>query len=267
MIVGIDKSVLVRWFGFPATLIHGDTLVLDRWLWLRRYLPVTRNGERVLDVGCGTGAFTIGAALRGYKAVGLSWDQRNQSVATERAKLCGADEIEFPVEDVRGLDRREDLKGQFDFVLCLENIEHILDDAKLMRDMSRCLKAGGRLLLTTPNYYYRAMTASDNGPFMEQETGGHVRRGYSAAMLKELCSHADLEVEEINSCSGFFSQKVTAFSRVICRASFMLQFGATLPLRALPLVFDRLIFKVTNWPNYSICLVAYKPRLLGKLSP
>src|SRR5262249_48795669 len=160
----------VRWFGFPATLVHGDTLVLDRWFWVCRYLPVTRNGERLLDVGCGTGAFTIGASRRGYRSVGLSWDVRNQTVAQERASLCGvSSDIEFPIQDVRQLDRREDLKDQFDFVCCLEIIEHILDDRKLMRDMAFCLKPGGRLLLTTPSYYYHAITGGDNGPFLVEE--------------------------------------------------------------------------------------------------
>jgi SAM-dependent methyltransferase len=254
----MDKSILVRWFGFPATLIHGDTLVLDRWLWLCRYLPVTRNRERLLDVGCGTGAFTIGAARRGYRTVGLSWDERNQTVALERARACGIRDIEFPIQDVRQLDQRKDLIDQFDFVLCLENIEHILDDRKLMRDMACCLKPGGRLLLTTPNYYYRAIKG-ENGPFSTEETGGHVRRGYSVAVLQELCRHANLEVEEINSCSGFLSQKVTALWRSVT-VSLVVRFALTLPIRLLPPIFDPLISKLTNWPNYSICLIAYKPR-------
>src|SRR5258708_30322195 len=84
----MDRSALVKLFGFPATLVHGDPLVLDRWFWLKARLPKTRNDEHLLDVGCGTGAFSIGAALRGYRALGLSWDERNQSLAKERATYC-----------------------------------------------------------------------------------------------------------------------------------------------------------------------------------
>jgi cyclopropane fatty-acyl-phospholipid synthase-like methyltransferase len=107
----MDRSALVRLVGFPATLVHGDPLVLDRWFWLKARLPKTRNDERLLDVGCGSGAFPIGAALRGYRAVGLSWDERNQSVAQERAIYCKAPSAQFEVLDIRELDRRADLVG------------------------------------------------------------------------------------------------------------------------------------------------------------
>src|SRR5689334_24813866 len=175
----MDKSLLVRVFGFPATLVHGDTLVLDRWRWLKNRLPLTANGERLLDVGCGTGAFTIGAARRGYRALGLSWDERNQATAQYRAELCRTPGASFDVLDVRRLDTRSDLRDAFDVALCLECVEHILDDRKLIRDIAACLKPGGRLLLTTPNYDYRAITREDNGPFALAETGWHVRRGYT----------------------------------------------------------------------------------------
>ena len=118
----MDKSALVRLVGFLATLVHGDPLVLDRWFWLRARLPKTRNAERLLAVGCGTGAFSIGAALRGYRALGLSWDERNQLVAKERATYCKASSAQFEVLEIRELDRRADLVNSFDVVICLETI-------------------------------------------------------------------------------------------------------------------------------------------------
>src|SRR5437016_2597234 len=108
------KSALVRLFGLPATLIHGDTLVLDRWRWICERLPRSDQCLALADVGCGTGAFTIGAALRGYRALGLSWDTRNQQVAAERAAMCGAAMASFEVLDVRRLDSRTDLRGVFE---------------------------------------------------------------------------------------------------------------------------------------------------------
>jgi len=258
----MDRSLLVRLFGFPATLVHGDTLVLDRWRWLKRRLPVTANGERLLDVGCGTGAFTIGAARRGYHALGLSWDERNQTTARQRADLCRCPSAEFDVLDVRRLDTRPDFKNAFDVALCLETVEHILDDRKLIRDIAACLKPGGRLLLTTPNYQYRAITREDNGPFTSKETGWHVRRGYTAAMLRELCNEADLRCEEVGYCSGWLSQKVTFLLRTLSRVHPLIGWGLTLPLRLLPPAFDGLLTRWTGWPGYSICLTAYKPRFL-----
>jgi SAM-dependent methyltransferase len=233
---------------------------MDRWRWLRVRLPKTRNNERLLDVGCGSGAFSIGAALRGYHALGLSWDKRNQLVAIERARLCKASLAQFEVLDVRHLDRRRDLLGSFDVVICLETIEHILDDLVLMRSMAACVKPGGRLLLTAPYALYRAMAVGDMGPFSTIEDGGHVRRGYSTTMLEELCDHAGLKVESITFCSGFVSQKLAGAMRRLSAFNNLLAWALVLPLRPLPPLLDSVITYVLKWPCYSICLEAYKPR-------
>jgi SAM-dependent methyltransferase len=251
---------LVKIFGFHAGFIHGDTLILDRWLWLKKRLPETKNGERLIDIGCGTGAFSIAAALRGYETLGLSWDERNQRVAGERAKICKADTAQFEVLDVRRLDRRDDLIGKFDVAICLENIEHIIQDRKLMIDMAACLKPGGRLLLTAPYFFYHPITPGDKGPFSKDEDGGHVRRGYSKAMLRELCNHANLIPENISYCSGFLSQKITFIQRVLSNIHPLLGWIVILPLRFLPPVFDRFVTSLLRWPYFSICLEAYKPR-------
>ena len=254
------KSALVRLIGFPATLIHGDTLVLDRWLWLKKRLPKPAKGKKLLDVGCGTGAFAIGAAKLGFDSFGVSWDERNQNVAQSRAKICHVD-AHFDVLDVRKLDTREDFRDKFDALVCTENIEHILDDAKLMRDMAACLKPGGAIYLTSPNINYRPMTKDDLGPFVPIENGGHVRKGYGEDRLRELCAQAGLEAEEISYCSGYLSQKTTALLRVMARVNHPIAWGLTLPLRALPPLLDGAVSSVLKWPGFSICLVAHKPQI------
>jgi len=253
--------MLVRILGFPATLIHGDTLVLDRWLWLRKYLPAVSNGSKcLLDVGCGSGAFTIGSARRGYHSLGLSWDTRNQEVGEQRAAICGTEHAEFEVCDVRKLHERPDLRDRFEIILCCENIEHILDDQKLMVDMACCLKPDGMLLLTTPNYNYVAITRGDDGPFSTTEDGWHVRRGYTATDLRRLCGNADLKVLEIGYCSSFASQKITGLMRVTSRIHPLLGWALVLPLRPIPPVIDRVIARFTRWPGFSITLVARKSK-------
>ena len=257
----IDKSLLVRVFGFKATLFHHDTTVLDRWLWLKKKLPITKDKETLIDIGCGTGSFTIGSAKRGYQSLGLSWDERNQNIAEERSLICNAHNTEYETYDVRKLENRSDLHERFNIAICIENIEHIIDDQKLFRETVKCIKPGGRLLLSAPYYYLNPIASPDIGPFGKvEEDGGHVRRGYTKGMLIELCNDSNIILEEVSYCTGFFSQKITGLHRFLMELNPMLAWLIILPLRFIPLMLDKLISKIFNWPGYSICMEAYKPR-------
>lgn len=260
------SDALVKVLGWRATLIHGDTMVRDRWSWFSRRIPLVEPaGARLIDVGCGSGAFTMGAALRGYEAVGLSWDERNQAIANGRAAIIGLKTISFPICDVRRLDERPEFQNSFDIAICSENIEHIINDDKLIRDIFGCLKPGGRLLVSTPNFYYHPLEFADRGPFADVEDGRHVRRGYSPAMLRELCDRAGFVVEEIDHVSFFFSQIGTKLTRLLNKW-FGLKLGWTLllPYRIVPVLFDQWLGKwlseVLAMPGFSITMVAYKPR-------
>lgn len=249
------SNLLVKFLGFPATLIQGDTLVLDRWNWLRSILPVGNGDKTILDIGCGTGAFSIGLSLRGYKCLGLTWDAQDTNRARSRAKDCKAHNCSFEIQDARQLDQRTDLFNRFDYVVCTENIEHILNDDKLVRDMGHCLKPGGKLLLTTPNLNFISITKEDDDPLQTVELGWHVRRGYDKKRLEELCKSAGLMVEKIDFVSGFFSQRVTRVWRTLNKVNPLLSFLVTLPLRIVPPAVDKLV----KYPGYSITLIAQKP--------
>ena len=255
----VIKKIIEK-FGYLTLMLFGDTLVLDRWFWLRKKLPKTFDSEKLLDVGCGSGAFTIGLAKRGYRAIGLSWDEKNNKKAIERSKLVNAESVKFEKCDVRVLGDRKEFYSQFDVIICLENIEHIIDDKKLIKSMTDCLKPGGHIYLTTPNLYYNPISRHDMGPFEKIEDGRHVRRGYNKAMLEELCQHSKLEINSIEFCSGFLSQKITKMHRYISKINKILSFIVTFPLRLFPILFDKYLTKLLDYPHYSICLSAYKKR-------
>lgn len=254
--------LLLRVFGNALNLITGDTLVFDRWLWLKRNLPRTNNGERALDIGCGSGAFTLASVLRGYKTTGLSWDLENQKKAQDRAAALNVDDrCGFPVFDARELHDFPADDG-FDYILNFENIEHILDDRTLLVNIERHLNPGGYLLLSAPNLNFIPMSIGDIGPFPTVEDGSHMRRGYSPQMLIELCDAANLRVEKIDYCSGFASQLTTRFLRLCSNLiGYKLSWIIVLPLRLISAIFEALGFRGRG---YSICLVAYKPRFSGE---
>jgi hypothetical protein len=125
-----------------------------------------------------------------------------------------------------------------------------------MRDMGRCLKSKGTLL-TTPNFEYRPM-GGEEGPFLQVEDRGHVRKGYTQEDLKPLTVAAVLSVIQIGYCSGFISQNITALIRVAARDHPCIGWFLILPLSVLPILLDPLTSKISECPGYSITLIATK---------
>jgi SAM-dependent methyltransferase len=255
------KSLLVRVVGWPMPLLHGDTGVMDRWVWLRQRLGYDKTSAppRLLDLGCGSGAFTIGAARMGYDALGLSSDDRNMEVARERAQYCGATSVRFENCDLRHLSARKDLHGKFDVILLFEVLEHVVDDEKLLREAVKCLKPGGRLLFTAPNFDMVPIDPEHAGPFPEVENGHHVRRGYRPEDLHRLGKAVGLEPGEISYCMGWASQAVTRlYFQLSTRIHHTVGWLAIHPLRPAAML-DPILPKWVDWPPYSICWEARKP--------
>src|SRR6185312_9571654 len=93
---------MLRALGWRLLLLHSDTLVLDRWLWLRRRL---RPGAlRTFDAGCGNGAFSMYAARRGNRVLAASFSQEEQMAARARADALGIDGIDLRLIDLRELE-------------------------------------------------------------------------------------------------------------------------------------------------------------------
>ncbi len=104
-----------------------------------------RQGERVLDVGCGWGSFVIHAAQRyGVEAVGITLSEPQAELARRRVADAGlADRVEIRVQDYR------ELAGEsFDAVASIGMVEHV-GEAQIDRyaeQLASMLSPGGRLL-------------------------------------------------------------------------------------------------------------------------
>ncbi len=245
-------NTLVKITGWPATILHGDPSVFDRWRWIRRQL--LHGSVRTLDAGCGSGAFTMYAARCGNEAVGISFDDRNNLIATERSRLLGLTNIRFITADLRKLDEISENLGKFDQIICTEVIEHILNDRKLLADLSSLLKSGGRLILTTPFKHGRPIHGDR---ISDTEDGGHVRAGYTHEEIRDMFAQAGLEVAGEACMCGVITQSLMEVMRRLEPIGRTFAWAATFPLRIFQAV-DVPVTRAARYPFYIIGVVGIK---------
>jgi cyclopropane-fatty-acyl-phospholipid synthase len=124
-----------------------------------------KEGDRVLDVGCGWGSFPLRAATRhGASVVGITLSPPQAEKARRRAEVAGvADRVEIRVMDYR------DLAGErFDAIASIGMVEHVGEEQidVYARTLARLLEPGGRLL----NHGIARLRHTDPkaGPFSER---------------------------------------------------------------------------------------------------
>jgi SAM-dependent methyltransferase len=118
----------------------------EPWAWERRralLLGEARPGERVLDLGCGTGRFV--AALRDAGADAVGVELAETALRRARANAPGADLRLVEPDGSLPLDH-----GSVDLVWCSEVLEHVADTEHLLLEVRRVLRPAGRLLVTVP---------------------------------------------------------------------------------------------------------------------
>jgi 2-polyprenyl-3-methyl-5-hydroxy-6-metoxy-1,4-benzoquinol methylase len=247
-----DRDPLVSVLGWRALVLYGDPCAFDRWLWVRR--RALRGPVRTLDAGSGNGAFALYLASQRNRVTGVSDYPPSLAKAERRAKSMGLSDVSFRTLDLRQLDRFAGELGSYDQILCLEVIEHILDDRKLLRDFAELVRPGGRLLLTTPFRYH---VPYEDELVTDEEDGGHVRSGYTHEEMERLLAEAGFRVASRTYISGSVSQRLVNLMQRLNRVQPHLGWAVTLPLRLLrPL--DRPLTRLSGRPYLSIAVEAVR---------
>jgi SAM-dependent methyltransferase len=141
-----------------------------------------REGDLLLDMGCGAGRHAFESFRRGARVVAFDYsaaelkDVGGLFAAMREAGEAGTapgsmaatangDALALPFPD-----------DTFDHVIASEVLEHVADDARALREIVRVLKPGGRLAATVPSWLPEqicwALSHEYHAPFVE---GGHVR--------------------------------------------------------------------------------------------
>lgn len=114
---------------------------IDPKLRLLAELGLFRPGARLLDVGCGTGAFLQAARNAGYDVEGIEPGWCSSVFARSRLRL--------PVV-TRSVDRFQP-NELFDIVAALHVLEHMPDPLAALRHFARICRPGGTIVIATPN--------------------------------------------------------------------------------------------------------------------
>ncbi len=160
------------WERLPADLDPPDLATRRRFA-----LSGVSAGERVLDLGCGTGDLAADLAAAGAHVTGA--DVAQAALARARGRHPALDLQLVPIDGPLPF-----ADGAFDVVWSSEVIEHVADTARWLSEVRRVLVPRGRLLLTTPSHGRVRLLLGGIERFSEP-LGDHLHL-YTARSLREL---------------------------------------------------------------------------------
>ena len=168
-----------------------------------------KEGDCVLDVGCGWGSFAMRAAARhGARVVGITLSEPQARLADERVSQAGlADSVEIRVADYR------ELSGEsFDAIASIGMVEHVGEEQidVYAERLAGLLRPGGRLLnhgiATLPH------TGSDAGPFSNRFVFPDAQPLQLSRVLLAL-ERAGFQSDHVEGFPGDYSQTLGHWAR------------------------------------------------------
>ena len=136
--------------------------------WMKKFHP--KACSSILELGAGMGANIIYLAKLGHTVDGVEIAQ-NAVDAFHRKLEKEPPHFQDRVSLVQGWIEDFEPKRLYDYVLCCEVLEHVIDPVEILKAVKRCLKPDGEAYVTAPT-------------FRDEHDQRHVRVVYEATMVK-----------------------------------------------------------------------------------
>jgi len=174
-------------------------------------LAQIKPGDRVLDVGCGTGDLTMAAkALTGPDGKVYGTDASPEMIEQAQRKVdqAGVD-VTFQVDLIENITFPD---NQFDIVLSSLMMHHLTDDLKRegLAEIYRVLKPGGRIMIVDMESSSSGSVFQKFSDLMIQLHGGHKAMQDNVKSLipfVETAGFTDVETGKINRQLSFVAGK------------------------------------------------------------
>jgi len=151
----------------------------------------------IFDAGMGFGQYTYFMVKRFPDSSILAVDVKDEQVEDCRKffSKCGYNNVKFEIADLTKIEYRD----KFDFILCVDVMEHILEDELVFKNFYNALKTGGKLLVNTPSNLGGSDAHDDDDESFIEE---HARIGYSKEDITGKMNRAGLHVESFEYAYG-----------------------------------------------------------------
>ncbi len=128
----------------------------------KKYLSEIKRGSSILDLGCGSGRFSIGAAIKGFEVTGVDITPAAIKACKDRAKKKKLDNAHFLVGDMTKLPFKD---NSFDYVFCPRFVINAVSTPEMreksVKEMLRVVKNSNPVLIESFNLLYLG-----KGPFL-----------------------------------------------------------------------------------------------------
>lgn len=150
------------------------------------------TGDRVLDLGCGWGTFSLALGPDVGEVVGVDFSERSVSLCRQRLAGTDLENVSFLRADAgdTGLE-----PSSFDVVIAADLFEHLYpeDSVRVVAEAHRVLRPGGRFAIWTPHRGHILEILKNNSIFLEPDPT-HVDYK-SMERLLEMFRGAGFEIE------------------------------------------------------------------------
>ena len=184
-----NQSLLLRKLFYNLL----DLLLLRTWH-IHRELkawPMFKQPFTMLDAGSGFGQYSFYIANSNKNCAIKAVDVKDDQIAdcSNFFKQCGVTNVQFEIGDLT----KPHATNAYDLVLCVDVMEHILEDVDVFKHFYQSMKHGAMLLISTPSDQ-GGSNADEHG---ESFIGEHVRDGYSVQEMRVKLEQSGFDKSEI----------------------------------------------------------------------